>query len=71
MESFRNILVDIDSTARAHPALERAILLAKRSRAKRTVADVMTVPPSARGGIPVMLIGNTAERVLRELPAPC
>jgi hypothetical protein len=31
MESFRNILVDIDATAIAHPALERAILLAKRS----------------------------------------
>jgi nucleotide-binding universal stress UspA family protein len=52
MKSFRNILVDIDSTARAHPALERAILLAKRSRAKLTVADVMTVPPNARHYLP-------------------
>jgi hypothetical protein len=33
MESFKKILVDIDTTAAAHPALERAILLAKRSRA--------------------------------------
>jgi universal stress protein E len=53
VESFRSILVDIDATAAAHPALERAILLAKRSGARLTVADVVTVPPSARRYLPV------------------
>lgn len=52
MESFRNILVDIDATANAHPALERAILLAKRSGGKLTVADVMTVPAYAHRYLP-------------------
>jgi nucleotide-binding universal stress UspA family protein len=52
MDSFRKILVDIDATATAHPALDRAILLAKKSRATLTVADVMTVPPYARQYLP-------------------
>jgi nucleotide-binding universal stress UspA family protein len=47
MESFSRILVDIDATATAHPALDRAILLAKRSPAKVTVVDVVMAPPSA------------------------
>jgi len=52
MESFTNILVDIDATASAHPALERAVLLAKRSGAKLTVADVMMIPDYAHGYLP-------------------
>lgn len=52
MESFRRILVDVDATATAHPALERAILLAKRSGAQLTVVDVMNVPPDAHHYLP-------------------
>ena len=52
MESFRNILVDIDATANAHPALERAILLAKKTGGRLTVADVMTVPSYAHRYLP-------------------
>jgi nucleotide-binding universal stress UspA family protein len=44
MESFRNILVDIDATAASHPALERALLLAGKTGAALTVTDVVTVP---------------------------
>ena len=44
MASFKNILVDIDATASAHPALERAIQLARRSGGKLAVADVMMLP---------------------------
>ena len=36
MKPFTSILVDVDATASAHPALERAILLAERSGAKLT-----------------------------------
>jgi nucleotide-binding universal stress UspA family protein len=53
MEPFKKILVDIDATAGAHPALERAILLAKRSRATLTIADVITVPSYAHRDLPV------------------
>ena len=53
MESLRNILVDIDATASAHPALERAILLATRSGAKLTVADVVTDLPYTQHYLPV------------------
>src|SRR5690242_18269286 len=52
MESFSRILVDIDATATAHPALERAILLAKKSRARLTIVDVLTVPPYAHRYLP-------------------
>ena len=52
MESFRNIIVDVDATANAHPALERAILLAKKTGGKLTVADVMTVPDYAHRYLP-------------------
>ncbi len=52
MAWFRKILVDIDATASAHPALERAITLARSSRAALTVTDVMTVPPHARHYLP-------------------
>lgn len=44
MEPFKSILVDIDATASAHPALDQAVLLAKRSGAKLTVADTVTFP---------------------------
>ena len=46
MEPFKSILVDVDSTASAHPALERAVLPARSSGATLTITDVMTVPPA-------------------------
>lgn len=55
MPSFRSILVDIDAMASAHPALDRAILLAKRSGAKLTVVDLVTVPRHAHHYLPVDL----------------
>jgi len=52
MEPFKSILVDVDSAAPAHPALERAVPLARRCGARLTITDVLTVPPSARGYMP-------------------
>jgi nucleotide-binding universal stress UspA family protein len=52
MESFSRILVDIDATATAHPALERAILLAKKSGARLTIVDAVLVPPYAHRYLP-------------------
>src|SRR5690606_28885052 len=48
MTAFTNILVDVDATVPAHPALERAVHLARRSGARLTIADVHTVPPEVR-----------------------
>jgi universal stress protein E len=48
MQPFRSILVDIDATAPAHPALDRAVALASSCGAKLTIADVMSVPCGAR-----------------------
>lgn len=62
MPSFRSILVDIDAAASAHPALERAIQLAKKSGATLTVVDVMTVPAYARHDLPA----GIEERLVRD-----
>jgi nucleotide-binding universal stress UspA family protein len=45
MEPFKSILVDVDATASFHPALERAVDLARSSGAKLTIVDVMTISP--------------------------
>lgn len=55
MEPFTRILVDVDATAIAHPALERAVRLARSSGATLTITDVMTVPPHARRYLPAAL----------------
>src|SRR5687768_13532786 len=52
MEPFKRILVDIDATARAHPALDRAVRLARSSGAALTITDVMAVPSQARNHLP-------------------
>ncbi len=44
MPPFKSILVDVDATATAHPALERAIRLAQSSGATLTITDVMAFP---------------------------
>ena len=41
MALFKRILVDIDADAAVHPALERALLLARDGGATVTVTDVM------------------------------
>ena len=48
MEPFKSILVDIDATVPAHPALDRAVRLARNAGAKLTIVDVMTIPGDAR-----------------------
>lgn len=52
MDTFESILVDVDATAPAHPALARAIRLARVSGARLTIVDVVTVPPYARRYLP-------------------
>ncbi len=55
MEPFKSILVDVDATATAHPALERAIRLAQSTGATLTIVDVMAVPPHASNYLPAAL----------------
>lgn len=55
MEPFRSILVDIDATDNAQPALERATRLARESGARLTIVDVMGVPTYARQYLPPSL----------------
>lgn len=52
MEPFKRILVDVDATATAHPALERAVRLARSTGATLTITDVTTVPPHVRRYLP-------------------
>ena len=55
MEAFKSILVDVDVTANAHPALERAVRLARAFGATLTLTDVVTVPQHARHYLPPTL----------------
>jgi nucleotide-binding universal stress UspA family protein len=52
MEPLTSILVDVDATAPAQPALERAVRLALNVGAKLTIADVMTGPAGTRDQLP-------------------
>lgn len=52
MGPIESILVDIDATALAHPALARATRLARASRASLTIVDVVNVPAYARRYLP-------------------
>ncbi len=53
--AFRSILVDIDATVPTHPALERAIRLARRSGARLTITDILTIPAYVRRSLPAEL----------------
>jgi universal stress protein E len=55
MEPFKSVLVDVDATAPTHPALDRAVRLARRSGARLTITDVVTVPAYARRYLPADL----------------
>jgi len=48
MGGFTSILVDIDATASAQPALDRAGLVARKCGAALRVVDVLSVPADAR-----------------------
>lgn len=48
MASIGSILVDLDATEPRHPALARAIRLARASGARLTIVDVVNVPAYAR-----------------------
>jgi len=69
MEPFKSILVDIDATMSVHPALERAIRLARSSGARLTLADVMTVPAYARRYLPAdveeEMVGRRRQQLAR------
>lgn len=67
MEPFRSILVDVDATDRAQPALERAARLARSSGARLTIVDVTTVPSYARRYIPASLEEEIAGHRGRDL----
>jgi universal stress protein E len=67
MEPFRSILVDIDATDRAQPALERAVRLARSSGARLTIVDVMDVPTYARSYLPPSLEAEMAGRRREDL----
>lgn len=69
MEPFRSILVDIDATDRAQPALERAARLARAVGARLTVVDVMSVPAYARRYMPPALEEEMARRRGTDLAA--
>lgn len=62
MEPFRSILVDIDATDRAQPALERAARLARSSGARLTIVDMKGVPAYARSYLPASLEEGMASR---------
>jgi universal stress protein E len=47
MRSFRSILVDVDSTATVHPALERAARIARACSAGLKIVDVIGAPCEA------------------------
>lgn len=67
MDAFKSILVDIDAAVPAHPALERAIRLARASGARLTIADVMTVPAYARRYLPADLEEEMLDRRRQQL----
>jgi nucleotide-binding universal stress UspA family protein len=67
MEPFKSILVDVDATVPAHPALERATRLARRSGARLTIADVMTVPAYARRYLPADIEEEMVSRRRQQL----
>jgi universal stress protein E len=67
MEPFRSILVDVDATDRAQPALERAARLARSSGARLTIVDVTGVPSYARPYLPAGLSEEMAGRRREDL----
>jgi nucleotide-binding universal stress UspA family protein len=67
MNGFRSILVDVDALAAVHPAMDRAVEVARACGARLKVVDVMAVPGDARGylaqGIEEALLAPRRERL--------
>lgn len=67
MDPFRSILVDVDALAAVHPAIERAVDVARICGARLKVVDVVAVPGDARRylphGIEEALIRQRRERL--------
>ena len=77
MDPFTSILVDIDASASAHPALERAARIARASGASLTIADVVSMPRVARHALSSELEAQVHSqrreqlaRIAREAAAP-
>jgi universal stress protein E len=69
MLSFTRIIVDLDAAATAHPALDRAVELARACGASLHLVDVVTVPDAARRYLPGdaedLVIGARLSRLRR------
>jgi nucleotide-binding universal stress UspA family protein len=52
MNAFGSILVDVDALAAVHPAMDRAVEVARACDARLKVVDVVTVPSDARSYLP-------------------
>lgn len=51
MQSLRSILVDVDATATAQPALDRAVCIARACGARLRVVHVISLPVEARASL--------------------
>lgn len=69
MTPFTNILIDVDTAASEHPALDRAVRLAEGLSARLTLVDVMTVSPEARRDLPEAVVEVIASRRRERLEA--
>lgn len=67
MDAFGSILVDVDATDAAQPALERAARLARNSGGRLTIVDVVSVPAYARRHLPASLEEEMAGRRREDL----
>jgi nucleotide-binding universal stress UspA family protein len=66
--TFKNILVDIDSLAPFHPALDQAVDLARRAGATLTIADVVeAIPDKVRAYLSERLEGEIVQHRERRL----
>jgi nucleotide-binding universal stress UspA family protein len=65
--NFKSILVDIDATASAHPAVDRAVELARAVGARLKIVDVVVVPGEAGSRVPKdleqLVVGDRRERL--------
>lgn len=55
MDRFRSILVDVDALAAVHPAMERAVEVARACGARLKLVDVVAIPGDVRGYLPESL----------------
>jgi universal stress protein E len=67
MDTFTSILVDVDATASAQPAVERAALIARRCGAPLRIVDVLSAPADARRSLPADLEDELMTRRRQQL----